>query len=134
MTIAEAKRAAAEANRRRYEELRATGQGATFAGLPPPTAPGSVPIAEAAVVQREEVPAGWYTTTRLRRGEMLRWSTLAGSAAAPRLLARGRSLRSASTWRARRRAVDRDLARGIILSTGRVMPSIVEVLAARTMR
>ena len=129
MTIAEAKQAAAEANRRRYEELRATGQGATFAGLPPPTAPGSMPIAEAAVVQREEVPAGWYTTTRLRRGEMLRLVDVAGRAT-PALVAwreadPSERINLADTVKVQWTAT---LRRGrIILSDmGRVMLSIVE--------
>ena len=30
------------------------------------------PIAPDAVISREEVPAGWYATMRLRRGEALR--------------------------------------------------------------
>src|ERR1700754_2210225 len=59
-------------NRRRYEELRAAGQELTPKGLPERTALGSVPIAPDAVIHRETVPAGWYTTMRLRRGEVLR--------------------------------------------------------------
>jgi urea carboxylase-associated protein 2 len=61
-----------EANRRRYEELRAAGQGATLKALPEPTARGGAPIAPEAIIDREQVPAGWYTTVRLRRGEALR--------------------------------------------------------------
>jgi urea carboxylase-associated protein 2 len=61
-----------EANRQRYEELRAAGQELTPKSLPEPTAFGSVPIAPDAVIHRESVPAGWYTTMRLRRGEVLR--------------------------------------------------------------
>jgi urea carboxylase-associated protein 2 len=72
MMTAETKRQIAEANRHRYEELRAAGQGATPKALPEPTAPGTVPIAPDAVILREEVPAGWYATVRLRRGEALR--------------------------------------------------------------
>ncbi|HTO62077.1 MAG TPA: urea amidolyase associated protein UAAP1 [Bradyrhizobium sp.] len=62
----------AEANRRRYEELRAAGQELTPKGLPAPTALDGAPIAPDAVVLREQVPAGWYATLRLRRGEGLR--------------------------------------------------------------
>jgi uncharacterized protein len=69
----------AEAHRRRYEELRVTGQGATFASLPPQTAMASSPIAAGAVIHAEEVPAGWYMTTRLRRMEMLRLVDQAGT-------------------------------------------------------
>jgi urea carboxylase-associated protein 2 len=61
-----------EANRRRYEELRAAGQDLTPKGLPEPTALDGAPIALDAVIHREHVPAGWYATMRLRRGEALR--------------------------------------------------------------
>lgn len=69
---AEMKREVAEANRRRYEELRAAGQEATPKGLPDATARDAAPIAPGAVISREEVPAHWYATVRLRRGEALR--------------------------------------------------------------
>jgi hypothetical protein len=62
----------AEANRRRYEALRAAGQDAAPKALPPATALDGAPIAPAAVIAREEVPFGWYTTVRLRRGEAVR--------------------------------------------------------------
>jgi uncharacterized protein YcgI (DUF1989 family) len=39
-----------------------------------------MPIAAAAVIHEELVPDGWYTTTRLRRSEMLRLIDIAGSA------------------------------------------------------
>ena len=80
MMTAETKRQIAVANRRRYEELRAAGQGATPNALPEPTALGTVPIAPDAVILREEVPAGWYATVRLRRGEALRISDDSGLA------------------------------------------------------
>jgi uncharacterized protein len=59
-------------NRRRYEELRAAGQELTPKGLPEPTALDGAPISPDAVIHRETVPAGWYTTLMLRRGEALR--------------------------------------------------------------
>ena len=62
----------AEANRRRYEELRTAGQGATLKALPDPTARDGAPIAVDAVISHEQVPAGWYAIVRLRRGEALR--------------------------------------------------------------
>jgi urea carboxylase-associated protein 2 len=62
----------AEANRRRYEELRAAGQELTPKGLPQPTALDGAPILPEAVILREQVPAGWYATFRLHRGEALR--------------------------------------------------------------
>jgi urea carboxylase-associated protein 2 len=61
-----------EANRRRYEELRAAGQELTPKGLPEPTALDGAPISPDAVIHRERVPPGWYATMRLRRGETLR--------------------------------------------------------------
>ena len=129
MTIVAAKRAAAEANRRRYEELRAAGQGATFDGLPPLTALGAVPIAETAIIHQEEVPAGWYMTTRLRRGEMLRLVDVAGTAT-PALVAwreadPSERINLADTVKVQWTAA---LRRGrIVLSDmGRVLLSIVE--------
>jgi len=61
-----------EANRRRYEELRAAGQGATLKGLPALTARDGAPLVADAIISREQVPPGWYATVRLRRGEALR--------------------------------------------------------------
>ncbi|HTK93562.1 MAG TPA: urea amidolyase associated protein UAAP1 [Verrucomicrobiae bacterium] len=66
------KRDIAEANRGRYEELRAAGQGATRNALPPATALDGAPIAPQLVIAREVVPPGWYHTVRMRRGEALR--------------------------------------------------------------
>lgn len=61
-----------EANRRRYEALRAAGQEQTPKGLPESTALDGASIAPDAVIHREHVPPGWYATARLRRGEVLR--------------------------------------------------------------
>src|SRR3979409_1743674 len=72
MTMAQTKQEIAEANRRRYEELRAAGQELTPKGLPEATALDGAPIAPDAIISREQVPAGWYATVRLRRGEALR--------------------------------------------------------------
>jgi urea carboxylase-associated protein 2 len=68
-----------EANRQRYEELRATGQGATLKALPEPTVRGGAPIIPDMVISREQVPPGWYATVRLRRGEALRIADDAGT-------------------------------------------------------
>jgi hypothetical protein len=67
-----------EANRRRYEELRAAGQELTPKGLPEPTAPDGAPIAPDAMIHCEDVPPGWYATVRLSRGEALRISDESG--------------------------------------------------------
>jgi urea carboxylase-associated protein 2 len=72
MMSAEMKREISEANRRRYEQLRAAGQEATPKGLPDATALDAKPIAPEAVISREQIPADWYATMRLRRGEALR--------------------------------------------------------------
>jgi uncharacterized protein len=78
MISAAVKRETSEANRRRYEKLRAEGQEATPKGLPDATARDAMPIAQEAVISREEVPADWYTTVRLRRGEALRIIDISG--------------------------------------------------------
>ena len=62
----------AEANRRRYEALRAAGQDAAPKALPPATALDGAPIADTAVIAREEVPFGWYATVPMKRGEAVR--------------------------------------------------------------
>jgi uncharacterized protein len=62
----------AAANRRRYEELRAAGQELTPRRLPELTALDGAPISPDTVILREQVPAGWYTTLHLRRGDGLR--------------------------------------------------------------
>src|SRR5581483_2625091 len=67
-----ARRELLEANRRRYEELRAAGQSATPKSLPEPTPRDGAVIAADAIIRRETVPPGWYTTVALRRGEALR--------------------------------------------------------------
>jgi len=72
MLSAETKREISQANRRRYEELRAAGQEATPNSLPDATALDAKPITPEALISREEVPADWYATVRLRRGEALR--------------------------------------------------------------
>ena len=72
MITTETRREIAEANRRRYEDLRAAGQAATTKSLPDLTNFDAVPIMPDAVIGAEDVPAGWYATIRLRRGEVLR--------------------------------------------------------------
>jgi urea carboxylase-associated protein 2 len=72
MLSVEMKREISDANRRRYEELRTAGQEATPKGLPEATALDAAPIAPEVSINTEQVPADWYTTVRLRRGEGLR--------------------------------------------------------------
>jgi len=73
-------RAEIEANKKRYEELKAAGQGQAPRALPPPTARDGAPIAESAVLARETIPGGWYWTTRLERGDALRIVNRSGNA------------------------------------------------------
>jgi uncharacterized protein len=129
MVPVQTRNAAAEANRRRYEELRNIGQGATFDALPAATERGAAPIAAASLIEEEEVPGGWYTTTRLRRREMLRLVDLTGNAT-PALIAwrvgdPAERMNLADTVKVQWSAA---LRRGrIVLSDmGRVMFSIVE--------
>jgi urea carboxylase-associated protein 2 len=58
------------ANRRRYEELKAAGQGSAPKALP---ALSAIPAPDATHVRlTESVPKGWYWTGLIRRGEVLR--------------------------------------------------------------
>jgi uncharacterized protein len=72
MTVIASKQDIVDANRRRYEELRAAGQEAKAKALPEATALDGAPIRTEAVISREEVPADWYAIVRLKRGEALR--------------------------------------------------------------
>jgi uncharacterized protein len=72
MMSAETKRQNAEANRRRHEELRLAGQEVGAKALPKATEPDEAPIAPESVIGREQIPAGWYSTVFLRRGEAVR--------------------------------------------------------------
>jgi uncharacterized protein len=76
MTTVATRQEIVDANRRRYEELRAAGQAAKV--LPAPTALDAEPILSEFVISREEVPADWYSIVRLRRGEPLRIADPAG--------------------------------------------------------
>jgi uncharacterized protein len=76
MSIAASRQEIIDANRRRYEELRAAGQEAKI--LPAPTALDAAPILPESVISREEVPADWYSIVRLRRGQALRIADPAG--------------------------------------------------------
>ena len=66
-----------QANRLRYDALRAAGQGATAKALPPLTA-RSHAIDDQQVLHREHLPGGWYWSTRLAAGEALRLVNTSG--------------------------------------------------------
>lgn len=80
MTVHLGKAALIEANRKRYEELKAAGDSAAPKVLPAPTALDGAPIPDADIVHRETIPGGWYWTTSLARGQTLR---LVNSSATP---------------------------------------------------
>jgi hypothetical protein len=63
--MAPTKQEISEANRRRYEELRAAGQEVTPKGLPEATTLDGAPIAPDAIISRELVRNG---STATRRG------------------------------------------------------------------
>ncbi|WP_051362323.1 urea amidolyase associated protein UAAP1 [Solimonas soli] len=59
------------ANRERYMQLKAAAQGGKLP-LPPPTARDAAPLDASRLLHREVIPGGWYWTTRLARGQVLR--------------------------------------------------------------
>jgi uncharacterized protein len=69
--LTDEKRATIAANRKRYEDLRAEGQGAAVRTLPPPTSLDHK-LAEGVIIHREIVPGGWYWTIGVARGQGLR--------------------------------------------------------------
>lgn len=71
MTLTPEKRARIEENKRRYEELKADGQGQAPRVMPRPTERGAV-LLPPGQLKREVIPPGWYWTTRLLPGEALR--------------------------------------------------------------
>lgn len=79
MILTAEQKAEVAANRKRYEELKAAGQGQAPRALPPPTPRDSAPISEADVIHRETIPGGWYWSTRLNRGEALRIVNTSGT-------------------------------------------------------
>ena len=78
MILTEEQKAEVAAHTRRYNELKAAGQEHAPRALPAPTARDAVPIAAAAIIHREVIPAGWYWTTRLDRGDTLRIVNIRG--------------------------------------------------------
>jgi len=72
MILTEQQKAEIAAHARRYAELKAAGQEQAPRALPESTPRDAAPIDPKAVIHRETIPAGWYWTTRLNRGETLR--------------------------------------------------------------
>lgn len=67
-----AQQAEIAAHRKRYDELKAAGREQAPGVLSPPTPRDGAPIEPAAIIHREQVPGGWYWTTRLDPGDALR--------------------------------------------------------------
>ena len=80
MTETNAKGAAIDALRRRYEELKAAGDAAAPKSLPPATAAGEAPLDPAAIIHRETIPGGWYQTFRIPVGRSFRIENTSGTA------------------------------------------------------
>jgi urea carboxylase-associated protein 2 len=129
MILTEQQQADIAAYRRRYEGLKAAGQGQASRALPPPTPRDGAPIADGAIIHRETIPGGWYWTTRLNRDEALRLvntsgascvSLLAWSAADP-----SERLNHADTIKVQWAASLRK-GRVILSDMGRVLLSIIE--------
>jgi len=79
MILTKEQQAEVAANRKRYEELKAAGQGHAPRALPPPTPSDGAAIVASAIIHREIIPGGWYWTTRLNCGEALRLISTGGA-------------------------------------------------------
>ncbi|VIO78607.1 urea amidolyase associated protein UAAP1 [Bradyrhizobium ivorense] len=79
MILTEEQKAEVAAHTRRYNELKAAGQEHAPRALPAPTQRDAAPIDARAVIHREKIPAGWYWTTRLDRGDALRIVNTSGT-------------------------------------------------------
>jgi uncharacterized protein len=123
------RQAVADFNRRRYEELRAAGQQSTKKALPKATRRDDAPIADDAVIERRQVPGGWYTSLQLPSGEALRIIDVSGRASVSLLAWRiedtSERINCADTVKVQWSAA---LSKGrVILSDmGRVMLSVIE--------
>ena len=129
MTVIASKQEIVEANRRRYEELRAAGQEAKPKSLPEPTALDAAPIPPEAVISREEVPADWYAIVRLKRGEALRIADPTGQSSvamiAWRMEETSERINCADTVKVQWSAVI-SKGRVILSDMGRVLFSLIE--------
>jgi urea carboxylase-associated protein 2 len=79
MILTKEQQAEVAAYRKRYEELKAAGQGHAPRALPRPTPRDGAAIVASAIIHREIIPGGWYWTTRLNSGEALRLITTGGA-------------------------------------------------------
>jgi urea carboxylase-associated protein 2 len=133
MTLTEQQNAEIAAHTSRYNALKAAGQEQAPRALPAPTARNGAPIDTDTVIRRETIPAGWYWTTRLDRGDTLRIVNISGTSTVSLLAWNGADsserLNHADTikvqWAAR-------LQKGRVLLSdmGRVLLSITEDTSA----
>jgi urea carboxylase-associated protein 2 len=127
MTAVTSKQEFVEANRRRYEELRAAGQEAK--ALPALTGRDAAPIPPEAVVHSEDVPADWYAIVRLRRGEALRIADPTGQSSVSMIAWRAEEtserINCADTVKVQWSAVI-SKGRVILSDMGRVLFSLIE--------
>jgi urea carboxylase-associated protein 2 len=133
MDLTDKQRNEIDANRARYELLRVAGQSNVPRALPSNT-PRDASLAEPAIIHRENVPGGWYWTTRLNRGDALRL-----------INATGRSCVSVLAWNAHdpserlnhadtikvQWAANLQKGRVILSDMGRVLFSIIEDTSGR---
>ncbi len=121
-------RAAIAANRKRYEDLRAEGQGAAVRALPSAT-PRDHKLAASAVIHREIVPGGWYWTVSVARGQGLRIVNREGSSSVAMIAwntaDRSERINYADTVKVQWSAALRK-GRVILTDMGRVAWSIIE--------
>ena len=129
MILTTEQQAEVAANRKRYEELKAAGQGHAPRALPSPTPRDGAAIATSAIIHREIIPGGWYWTTRLNRGEALRLVNTDGTSCISLLAWRAADaserLNPADTIKVQWAATLRK-GRVILSDMGRVLFSIVE--------
>jgi urea carboxylase-associated protein 2 len=134
MHLTEEQQREVDANRARYEELKAAGQKKAPKALPGNTPRDAAAPAESAIIHREVVPGGWYWTTRLDRGEALRLINVTGRSCVSVLAwnahDRSERLNHADTikvqWAANLRK-----GRVILSDMGRVLFSLVEDTSGR---
>ena len=129
MTMTEDKRSLIEANRKRYEDLKAAGQGHAPRALPPATQLGTASLDASAILSKTIIPGGWYDNISLRAGTTLRLINLSGKSSVS-LIAWNRHdvserINHADTIKVQWSA-SMQKGRIILSDMGRVMFSIVE--------
>lgn len=70
-----------EANRARYEALKAAGTGQAQKAMPGPTSLTDTPPDTEAIIFSESVPGGWYANYRIKAGERIRIASPSGTSA-----------------------------------------------------